>query len=290
MVDPYKIDRLRSIITQLESVLVAFSAGADSALLLAMSLDVLGADNVTAVTADSPTLPRSELAEASALAEELGVTHKIVTTEELQDKHFSSNPRDRCYYCKQELFARLTLMAHQLGCDHVVYGATASDLGDHRPGMRAATEAGAIAPLLDAGFTKKDVRDLSRRLGLRTWNKPSMACLSSRFPYGTPITEATLSRIEQAEDLLRHRLGFQQVRVRHHDSVARIEIDPLDFERMLSATVRDSVLSELRSLGYTYVTLDLQGFRSGSLNEPTPEASAQAQELNAATDFDPMPW
>jgi uncharacterized protein len=182
------------------------------------------------------------------------------------------------------------LMAHQLGCDHVVYGATASDLGDHRPGMRAATEAGAIAPLLDAGFTKKDVRDLSRRLGLRTWNKPSMACLSSRFPYGTPITEATLSRIEQAEDLLRHRLGFQQVRVRHHDSVARIEIDPLDFERMLSATVRDSVLSELRSLGYTYVTLDLQGFRSGSLNEPTPEASAQAQELNAATDFDPMPW
>jgi uncharacterized protein len=290
MVDPYKIDRLRSIITQLESVLVAFSAGADSALLLAMSLDVLGADNVTAVTADSPTLPRSELAEASALAEELGVTHKIVTTEELQDKHFSSNPRDRCYYCKQELFARLTLMAHQLGCDHVVYGATASDLGDHRPGMRAATEAGAIAPLLDAGFTKKDVRDVSRRLGLRTWNKPSMACLSSRFPYGTPITEATLSRIEQAEDLLRHRLGFQQVRVRHHDSVARIEIDPLDFERMLSATVRDSVLSELRSLGYTYVTLDLQGFRSGSLNEPTPEASAQAQELNAATDFDPMPW
>jgi uncharacterized protein len=268
------IDLLKDSIRRLGSVLVAFSGGADSTLLLAMCLEVLGADNVIAVTADSPTLPRSELTEAVSLAGELGVRHLTIATDEMSDRQFTSNPRDRCYFCKLELFARMTSMAHQLECEHLVYGATAADLGDHRPGMRAATEAGAVAPLLEAGFTKEDVRDLSRHLGLRTWNKPAMACLSSRFPYGTPITEAALSRIEQSEDLLRHRLGFRQVRVRHHGSVARIEIDPIDFERMLSAPLRASVLSELRSLGYTYVTLDLQGFRSGSLNEPAPHASA----------------
>lgn len=161
MVDQAKVDRLNAIIAGLNSVLVAFSGGADSTLLLAMCLDVLGADNVTAVTADSPTLPRSELAEATALAEELGARHRIITTEELQDGHFASNPRDRCYYCKQGLFTQLRSMADRLHYKHMVYGATAADLGDHRPGMRAAREAGAVAPLLEAGFAKEDVRGLS---------------------------------------------------------------------------------------------------------------------------------
>ena len=274
MVDQAKVDHLRNAIAELNSVLVAFSGGADSTLLLAMCVDVLGADSVMAVTADSPTLPRSELAEATALAEELGARHKVITTEELRDGHFASNPRDRCYYCKQELFTQLRSLADRLHYKHMVYGATAADLGDHRPGMRAAREAGAEAPLLEAGFTKEDVRGLSKQLGLQTWDKPAMACLSSRFPYGTRITEERLSRIEQAEDLLRHQLGFRQVRVRHHDSVARIEIEPQDFGRLLTAQARESVLSELRKLGYTYVTLDLEGFRSGSLNEPVPQASA----------------
>jgi len=278
MVDEAKVDRLKDFIAGLESVLVAFSGGADSTLLLAMCLDVVGADHVVAVTADSPTLPRSELAEAAGLAEELGAKHVIITTEELQDGHFASNPRDRCYYCKQELFTRLRSMADQLQYDHLVYGATAADLGDHRPGMRAAKEAGALAPLLEAGFTKEDVRSLSKQLGLRTWGKPAMACLSSRFPYGTRITEKRLSRVERAEDLLRYRLGFRQVRVRHHDSVARIEIEPQEFKRLLEGPTRESVLSELKKLGYTYVTLDLEGFRSGSLNEPAAQVPVREGE------------
>ena len=267
IVDEAKVDCLRGFISGLKSVLVAFSGGADSTLLLAMCLDVLGPNHVVAVTADSPTLPRSELAEAAALAKELGAKHVIITTEELQDERFASNPRDRCYYCKQELFIQLRCLADQLQCDYVAYGATAADLGDHRPGMRAAKEAGVVAPLLEAGFTKEDVRSLSRQLGLRTWDKPAMACLSSRFPYGTRITEERLSQVEQAEELLRRQLGFRQVRVRHHDSIARIEIQPQEFERLLEESTRDYALSELKKLGYIYVTLDLGGFRSGSLNE-----------------------
>ena len=267
IVDEAKVDCLRGFISGLKSVLVAFSGGADSTLLLAMCLDVLGPNHVMAVTADSPALPRSELAEAAALAEELGAKHVIIATEELQDERFASNPRDRCYYCKQELFIQLRCLADQLQCDYVAYGATAADLGDHRPGMRAAKEAGVVAPLLEAGFTKEDVRSLSRQLGLRTWDKPAMACLSSRLPYGTRITEERLSQVEQAEELLRHQLGFRQVRVRHYDSIARIEIQPQEFERLLEESTRDHVLSEFKKLGYIYVTLDLGGFRSGSLNE-----------------------
>ena len=269
IVDETKVTRLKDFISGLKSVLVAFSGGADSTLLLAMCLDVLGADHVVAVTADSPTLPRSELAEAAALAEELGARHIVTATEELQDERFASNPRDRCFYCKQELFTQLRSLAGQLQCDYMVYGATAADLGDHRPGMHAAREAGAVAPLLEAGFTKEEVRSLSKQLGLRTWDKPAMACLSSRFPYNTHITEKNLSQVEHAEELLRRQLGFRQVRVRHHEATARIEIEPRDFERLLDKSIRDDVLSEFKRLGYTYVTLDLEGFRSGSLNEPT---------------------
>ncbi|TEU17320.1 MAG: ATP-dependent sacrificial sulfur transferase LarE [Anaerolineales bacterium] len=270
-----KIGRLEDLIARLESVVVAFSGGVDSTLILALCLQVLGPDRVLAVTANSPTLPRSELDEAAALARELGARHVIITTVELQDERFATNPPDRCYYCKQELFTRLRTVADREGCKHIVYGATAADLGDLRPGMRAAREAGAIAPLLDAGFTKEDVRSLSQQLGLRTWDKPAMACLSSRFPYGTRITQENLRRVERGEHLLRHQLGFRQVRVRQHDSIARIEIHPEEFPRLLEELTRGHIISQFKKLGYTYVTLDLEGFRSGSMNEPLRASSAQ---------------
>ena len=266
MVDQQRINRLSEIIRQLGSVVVAFSGGTDSTLLLAACLRELGPDRVLAATADSPTLPRSELREAEELAAQLGARHVVIATNELGDERFACNPENRCYYCKQELFSRLRSLAEESGFAHLVYGATAADLGDHRPGMVAAQEAGAMAPLLQAGLTKQDVRDLSRQFGLPTWDKPAMACLSSRFPYGLAITEPALRQVEAAEELLRSRLGFRQVRVRHHGDVARIEVPVDDLPRLVQ-TVRAEVVGELLKLGYTYVTVDLEGFRSGSMNE-----------------------
>jgi len=274
-VDQAKAECLVGLLSGLERVVVAFSGGTDSTLLLAMSIRALGPGQVLAVTADSPTLPRTELAETEMLAAELGCEHLVISTTELQDERFSSNPRDRCYYCKSELFAKLRDVATARGFKHLLYGATASDLGDHRPGMIAAQEAGAVAPLLEAGFTKEDVRGLSRRLGLRTWDKPAMACLSSRFPYGDAITESKLSQVERAEEFLRRELGFRQVRVRHHDAMARIEIEPDDMATLLEGETRLRVVTELRRIGYQYVALDLQGFRSGSMNEPSADRMAR---------------
>ena len=273
-----KVAQLERIIEELGSVVVAFSGGADSTLLLAMCIRVLGADRVLAITADSPTLPRSELDETVALARELGAEHQIIHTDELSIEAFASNPTDRCFYCKRELFEHLRDAASLRGYRHLVYGATAADLGDHRPGMVAAEEAGARAPLLEAGLSKDDVRALSRQLGLRTWDKPAMACLSSRFPYGERITAPALSRVEAAEQLLRRELGFRQVRVRDHDTVARIEADESDIERLLEAEVRSRIAAELKTLGYTYVAVDLQGFRSGSMNETVRAPLTVAEE------------
>ena len=267
MVDPEQVKRLENVIADLGSVAVAFSGGADSTLLLAVCVDVLGADRVLAVTADSPTLPRSELAEAEHLAIELGARHVVVETSEMDDERFASNPPDRCFYCKHELFDSIRTLARERSIQHVVYGATAADLGDHRPGMRAAKEAGAVAPLLEAGFSKQDVRDLSREIGLRTWDKPAMACLSSRFPYGTRLTDESLSRVERAEDLLRREFGLRQVRVRDHASIARIEVDVGDLPRLVASPARGRIVKELTGLGYSYATVDLGGFRSGSMNE-----------------------
>ena len=284
MIDRTKTDRLHRNIKELGSVAVAFSAGADSTLLLACALDVLGPDKVLAITADSPTLPRSELAEAQALAGELGAQLELVVTEELENPDFWSNAPDRCFYCKQELFARMRALSDERGYRHLVYGATADDVGDFRPGMDAARAAGALAPLLDAGLTKQDVRELSREMGLRTWDKPAMACLSSRFAYGTPIEREGLSRVEQAEEWLRQSLGFRQVRVRDQGAVARIEVDETELERLIAEPARAWVVARLKEIGYTYVTLNLEGFRSGSLND----VLAEEERLTSTTEEAPQ--
>jgi pyridinium-3,5-biscarboxylic acid mononucleotide sulfurtransferase len=271
MPDSDKTSHLYDAIAQLGSVAVAFSGGTDSTLVLACSLKVLGSEHVLAITADSPTLPRSELAEAQALVQEMGAKHLVIKTDEIHDERFAANNAERCFYCKQDLFIQMRQVADHEGYKHLVYGATADDMVDYRPGMRAAREAGAIAPLLEAGLTKQDVRDLSQQMGLRTWNKPSMACLSSRFPYGIAITPEGLARVESAEAFLRQDLGFRQVRVRDQKAVARIEVEVQDLVKLVHEPMRSQVIERFKALGYTYVTLNLEGFRSGSLNDVLPE-------------------
>ena len=262
-----KRDRLYAILDELDSVAVAYSGGVDSTYLLAACLKVLGPDKVLAVVADSPTYPAGEKVGAQRVAQQLGARLHIINTKELDDPHFASNPPDRCYYCKAELFEEIWAIARQEGLQNVVYGATQDDLGDHRPGMRAARELGARAPLLEAGLGKSDVRELSRRMGLPTWDKPALACLASRFPYGMTITETRLRQVNAAEDFLRQELGLRQVRVRHHDAVARLEVEPEDMAQFMEENTRQRVVTAMKELGYTYVALDLAGFRSGSMNE-----------------------
>jgi uncharacterized protein len=262
-----KRDRLYAILDELDSVAVAYSGGVDSTCLLAACLEVLGPDKVLAVTADSLTYPTEEKTGAQRVARQLGVRLRIINTRELDDPRFASNPPDRCYYCKAELFEEIWAIARQEGLQNVVYGATLDDLGDHRPGMRAARECGTRAPLLEAGLGKSDVRELSQCMGLPTWDKPALACLASRFPYGMTITATRLRQVDAAEDLLRQELGLRQLRVRHHDAVARLEVEPEDIAQFMEENTRQRVVAAMKELGYTYVALDLAGFRSGSMNE-----------------------
>jgi pyridinium-3,5-biscarboxylic acid mononucleotide sulfurtransferase len=278
-----KQQALEKEIRGLGDAVVAFSGGTDSTFLLAMCRRILGPENVLAVTADSATLPRSELRETIALAAEIGVEHLVAPTDELHDADFVKNGADRCYFCKRDLFTVLHRVAEGRGFRHLVYGATADDLGDYRPGMRAGQEAGAVAPLLLAGFTKVDVRAASRALGLRTWNKPAAACLSSRVPYGTPISTDALAQVERAEEFLRCELGFRQVRVRHHGRVARIEVPAEDLARLVQEPARAMASAYLRQVGFTYITVDLQGFRSGSMNEVLGATEAPATANATAT-------
>jgi len=247
-------------------VVVAYSGGVDSTLLLRVAKESLREENVVAVTALSPLYPDRELAGAKRMAQEMGVKHILIESNELEIEGFSKNPSNRCYFCKKELFEEMQSLARKEAISFVVEGSTLDDEKDHRPGRRAIQELGIRSPLQEAGFTKKDVRELSRTLGLPTWDKPSFACLASRFPYGEEITPEGLRMVDEAEDFL-FSLGFKQVRVRHYQSLARIEVYPEEMSRLMSGSLREKVVNRLKEIGYRYVTLDLQGFRSGSMNE-----------------------
>ena len=263
-----RYEELVRVIDGLESVVVGFSGGADSTLLLKVAFDQLK-DRVLAVTAVSPSYPERELKEAEALAREIGVEHMLVDSHEFDQPGYVANAPNRCFFCKKELFDLLAVAARQRGFATVAYGAITDDLGDFRPGMDAARQAGARAPLLEAGLSKDDVREISRRLGLRTWDRPASACLSSRIPHGTPIDVAELRRVERAEDILLAE-GFRQVRVRAHGEIARIECAAADLPRLVEPALRERIAGQLRTLGFRFVTIDLEGYRTGSLNPVPP--------------------
>lgn len=261
-----KLTVLRSQLRALGGIVLGYSGGVDSAFLAKVAQEELG-ERAVAVVALSESYAAREKNAALLLAEQIGIRLHTVRTRELANPAYAANPTNRCFFCKEELFTHLKQVAEQTGIATIAYGAIADDLDDHRPGAIAAAEVGACAPLQEVMLWKSEIRLLSRRMGLPTWDKPSLACLSSRIPYGTPVTAALLARLDRCEELL-HDLGFVQVRVRHHDAVARIEIDRAEFARVLEPGVADTIVARFRELGYTYISLDLAGYRSGSLNTP----------------------
>jgi len=260
-----KYDKLKEYIASFGSVAVAFSSGVDSTFLLHAAKDALG-DKVIAVTATSCSFPERELKEAKAFCEQNGIRQYIIESEELSIEGFSQNPKNRCYLCKHELFEKIKKVAYEHGIAEVAEGSNLDDNGDYRPGLKAVKELGIKSPLREIGFTKSEIRKLSKEFNLPTWEKQSFACLSSRFPYGDTITEEKLKRVDKAEQLLLD-LGFNQLRVRIHNDVARIELDPSQFDKFMEENVRLEVYRKFKEYGFSYVALDVLGYRTGSMNE-----------------------
>jgi uncharacterized protein len=258
-----KLKHLQQMLRNMKSCVIAYSGGVDSTFLIRVAYDILG-KNALAVTAASSTYPKRELQEAKRYAKTVGIPHIVIQSEELDIKKFTDNPTDRCYYCKRELFRKLRAIAKDHQFNAVLDGSNADDVADYRPGGKARTEHGVISPLKEAGLTKQDIRSLSRSLHLSTAEKPSFACLASRFPYGVKITKERLKQVEAAEELLVS-LGIRQCRVRYHDTIARIEVTPADFKAILTHV--PTIVTRFKKLGFTYITLDLEGYRTGSLNE-----------------------
>ena len=261
-----KTEKIKSLILRMDSTLVAFSGGVDSTLVLALAYEVLG-EKVLGVTAQSASVPNREMKASRQLAKEIGSKHLVIKTEEMSNPDYQANPTNRCYHCKTELYSSLKKVAKREKISHILNGTNTDDLGDYRPGLDSAREQGVRSPLVEAEFNKQDVRNLSRVMGLSIWNKPAMACLSSRIPYGQSVTPEKLSRVEQAEDLLLS-LGFKQVRVRHLGTQACIEIDKNEIPRYQSdESIQKSVQKKLMVLGFSSVVLDPEGYRMGSLNK-----------------------
>ncbi len=259
-----KYEKLKELILEKGRMAVAFSAGVDSTFLLASAKKILG-DDVIGITVQITSVPEKELVNSKLFCQKAGITQIVVPVDLFSIEGFEQNPKDRCYVCKKAIFTRLLDVARLNGMECVAEGSNADDINDYRPGMRALSELGIFSPLLEAGLTKEEIRYLSREMGLPTWDKPSQACLASRIPYGEQITEEKLRIVERSEQLIRD-LGFENVRVRMHGDMARIEIDKADFERMLIEGIRERISDTLREFGFSYVTLDLNGYRTGSMN------------------------
>lgn len=261
-----KFRQLKDSLSAMGSVLVAYSGGVDSTFLLKVATAVLGRDKAVGITARSSTYPEHEREAAIQMAKEFGFSHLLIDSEELEIEGFAANPVDRCYYCKQELFKKLVQIAKEKGLAVVCDGSNYSDLSDIRPGMNAAKELNIRSPLQEAELTKEDIRELSRELGLPTWDKPSFACLSSRIPFGERITIEKLKQVDAAEQYIRS-FGIKQIRVRHHGEIARIEIAPHDFPMLLQHDTAQKIAAKLKDIGFIFVTLDLQGYRTGAMHE-----------------------